>query len=125
MFSVDRQLAFSVHYSKKQDNDLDFHMDGAEVTFNICLKNTMADGLNRLAFGRINGEKDVIKNDHIEVDNEENSAVMFLGQHFHAIKNNRKLKKKDGERINLVIRLLSTEFRRSPIQTYYQKCLAK
>lgn len=126
MFSVDRQHWFTVHYSKDEDHDLDKHLDGAEVTFNICLKNTLDKRNNMLMIGPRNGE-DLselnAKEQKNKFENISNIAIMFLGQQYHSVTNEGKMDS-DGKRINLVIRLLSTEFRRSPMQTYYSKCMA-
>merc|ERR1712146_195234 len=81
MFFVDRQHAFTVHYGKKLDKDLSMHMDGAEVTFNLCLRNTL-QVKDELVFGRINGA-DALSGGvdalhEVVVEHEEDSALLFL-----------------------------------------------
>ncbi|CAD7956408.1 unnamed protein product [Amoebophrya sp. A25] len=57
---------------------------------------------------------------------EEDAAFLFPGQHTHGVKNfDEGDENSKGTRTNLVIRLLSTEFRRSPATGYYLRCLIK
>eukprot|EP00392_Amoebophrya_sp_AT5.2_P003408 g3413.t1 len=55
-FYVDRVHAFVLFYGGKYDRELKMHMDGAEVTFNVCLeKSSDATYEDELMFGRKNG----------------------------------------------------------------------
>ena len=80
MFQADRQHAFTVHYGPNLDEDLKMHMDGAEVTFNLCLekKDPPIPGKEeRLIFG-LSGRETSSSNKHAAAFQQKENGLKIL-----------------------------------------------
>lgn len=107
---LDAHHGFIVSYEEQKDVSLDFHVDNAEVTLNICLGKAFTG--SSLYFGGIRcreHQQDApAKEESFTFEHELGVGVLHLGQHRHSAK-----PLKSGERHNLILWCQSSEFRKS------------
>ena len=121
-FEVDSFHAFSLHVvpsdhgeARAGESYLRTHIDICEFSMNICLGNTFQGGdvlFQNAGFGINNGSAG-----YTEVKHLPGYAFLNLCQQFHGTSRHKK-----GARHSLVIRALSSSFRRSPAEVFYDKC---
>ena len=121
-FDVDSFHAFSLHVvpsdhgeARAGESYLRTHIDICEFSMNICLGNTFQGGnvlFQNAGFGVNNGSAGYTEIPHLP-----GYAFLNLCQQFHGTSRHKK-----GARHSLVMRALSSSFRRSPAEVFYEKC---
>lgn len=111
--SVDHHHTFLVQYRPDQDVSLDMHIDDSEVTVNVSISSSFTGaGLAFCGlFHDVNHRKHSLTYAH-----ELGHAVIHLGRHRHGA-----LAIETGERVNLIMWMKSSELRRDPAFTSFQR----
>lgn len=106
--SLDDHHAFVVDYAPGKDTSLDFHVDDAEVTLNLCLGETFEGGAlyfrGRRCWRHVQTECSA--DDEVDVAHRPGVAVLHAGKHRHG---SRVLRR--GRRRNLIVWCRSPVYR--------------
>uniref|UniRef100_A0A1A8G2W9 2-oxoglutarate and iron-dependent oxygenase domain containing 2 n=1 Tax=Nothobranchius korthausae TaxID=1143690 RepID=A0A1A8G2W9_9TELE len=101
--SLDSHKAFVVKYDMKEDLDLSYHYDNAEITLNVCLGKEFTDG--NLYFGDMR-QVPISETECTEVEHEVTKGLLHRGQHMHGA-----LPVSGGQRWNLVVWMRASQER--------------
>ena len=112
--SLDSHHGFAIEYQLKKDEKLDYHMDSSDVTLNVCLGKQFKGGT--LYFNGV--RNDVSENkEYFMYDHNVGRAILHVGQHWHGAK-----KIYEGERYNLILWMMSSDFRKSRSEKFVEYC---
>ncbi|CAF2899954.1 unnamed protein product [Rotaria sp. Silwood2] len=105
---LDSHHGFIVEYAMDKDRKLDFHVDDAAVTLNICLGTEFTDG--QLYFGGVRCSSHTSTTqprdeEEIYLEHQVGTACLHLGNHRH-----RALPITSGRRLNLILWCRSSNF---------------
>uniref|UniRef100_A0A1A8DV75 2-oxoglutarate and iron-dependent oxygenase domain containing 2 n=1 Tax=Nothobranchius kadleci TaxID=1051664 RepID=A0A1A8DV75_NOTKA len=101
--SLDSHKAFVVKYDMKEDLDLSYHYDNAEITLNVSLGKEFTDG--NLYFGDMR-QVPISETECTEVEHEVTTGLLHRGQHMHGA-----LPVSGGQRWNLVVWMRASQER--------------
>ncbi|XP_077455941.1 2-oxoglutarate and iron-dependent oxygenase domain-containing protein 2 isoform X1 [Stigmatopora argus] len=100
---LDSHKAFVVKYDIKEDLDLSYHYDNAEVTLNVSLGKDFTDG--NLYFGDMR-QVPLSETECLEIEHRVGEGLLHRGQHMHGA-----LPISSGQRWNLIIWMRSSQER--------------
>ncbi|TRZ02120.1 hypothetical protein DNTS_031904 [Danionella cerebrum] len=100
---LDSHKAFTVKYDLKEDLELSYHYDNAEVTLNVSLGKEFTDG--NLFFGDMR-QVPVSETECVEVEHHVTEALLHRGQHMHGA-----LPISSGTRWNLIVWMRASSHR--------------
>ncbi|CAF1465682.1 unnamed protein product, partial [Didymodactylos carnosus] len=102
---LDSHHGFVVEYSMNKDKKLDFHVDNADVTLNVCLGQEFTGG--QLYFGGVRCQEHVqtpsLPNEDFYFDHKIGYGVLHVGKHRH-----RACEITSGTRLNLILWVITT-----------------
>lgn len=108
--TLDHHHGFEVAYQIGKDEDLDLHVDDAEVTLNICLGKTFTAGELAFAGVRCNHHQSSthpLPHEMVQVQHKLGQACLHLGRQRHAA-----MPISSGDRFNFILWCRSSKFRR-------------
>lgn len=106
--SIDHHHSYLVDYGRDGDEDLGFHVDDSEVTFNLCLGESFS-GAELVMLGRRcddHRQTEVLPGETLEIEHVPGSLVIHAGRHRHRVDPILR-----GRRRNLIAWLRSAEYR--------------
>jgi len=112
--SLDDHHGFIVEYKIGKDEDLSYHMDSCEITLNVCLGKTFEGG--SLFFNGVR-EHESERVENFQFEHKRGLGILHVGQHWHGAN-----KIKSGERYNLILWMMSSDYRSSSSERYLKKC---
>ena len=114
--SLDSHHGFIVEYQLgSKDEDLEYHMDEAEVTLNLCLGKKFNGG-NVFFNGIRNHWSTEDFQEDFKFQHEPGLALIHIGQHWHGAN-----KIQDGERYNLILWMRSSTYHKSIAEMFWDK----
>jgi hypothetical protein len=108
--TLDHHHGFMVAYEIGKDENLDMHVDDADVTLNVCLGKEFTKGELLFAGVRCNHHQSTthpLEGETVQIEHKIGQACLHVGRHRHAAKNI-----DSGERYNLILWCRSSKFRR-------------
>lgn len=99
-----------------EDEKLDWHMDEAEVTLNVCLGKAFEGGA--VFFNGLR-DTDTERVEDFEFNHTPGLSIIHIGQHWHGAR-----KIRSGERHNIILWSRSTDYHRSTLEQFNTHCNA-
>jgi hypothetical protein len=114
--ALDHQHGFLVDYAADKDEDLEFHVDDAEITLNLCLSSdaTGAELTFRGLRCAAHRQSDDLPGEPVHIAPEPGIAILHAGWHRHEV-----ARLRGGRRRSLILWCQSSAFRDREATTGY------
>uniref|UniRef100_A0A7S4HN90 Fe2OG dioxygenase domain-containing protein n=1 Tax=Vannella robusta TaxID=1487602 RepID=A0A7S4HN90_9EUKA len=112
---LDSHHGFIVEYQKgAKDEDLEYHIDQAEATLNVCLGKQFDGGSLFFRGIRNHWSTESLSPESFEFQHIPGTALLHIGQHWHGAN-----KIQTGERYNLILWMRSSQYHQSFAEQFY------